>query len=81
MAKRTTYHIVPDQANGWAITKDGSDEVRYAATQRGAEKEARRWALKKADGEIVIHRRDGKIRDTDTIYPANKKTRHIGLKK
>ncbi len=71
MAKRANYHVVPDSDKGWAVKKEGGEKVSaFAATQRGAEKKAKGFATKGGGGEVVIHRRDGKIRDKDTVYPA-----------
>jgi len=70
MAK-TNYHVVPDSDKGWVVKKEGaSRESGSAQTQRGAEKMAKDFASKKGGGEVVIHRRNGKIRDKDTVYPA-----------
>jgi hypothetical protein len=69
MAKTIRYHIVPNDEKGWAIKKEGSSKVSdYASTQRGAEKIAKRFASNKGGGEVIIHRRDGKIWDADTIF-------------
>ena len=71
MAK-SKYHVVPHAERGWAIKKEGAERVStYSSTQRGAEKVAKRLVSSSGGGEIVIHRRDGKIRDSDTIHPAH----------
>lgn len=72
MAKKGNYHIVPDSNNGWAVKREGAEKVSaFAATQRGAEKLAKNFSANHGGGEVVIHRRDGKIRDKDTVYPAS----------
>jgi len=69
--KNNNYHVVPHKENGWAIKKAGADRVSaYAPTQRAAEKTAKTYSLNSGGGEVVIHRRDGKIRDKDTMHPA-----------
>jgi hypothetical protein len=71
MAKTTRYHIVPNEEKGWAIKKEGAKKVSdFASTQRGAERIAKRFATNSGGGEVIIHRPDGKIRDSDTIYSA-----------
>jgi uncharacterized protein YdaT len=70
MAKRNNYHVVPKE-DGWAVKKEGAKRASAtAATQRGAEQRAKDLATRNGGGEVVIHRRDGKIRDKDTMYPA-----------
>ncbi len=72
MSKRTNYHIVPSPDKGWAVRKEGATKVSgFAPTQRGAEKMAKTFSGNSGGGEVVIHRRDGKIRDKDTVYPAS----------
>jgi hypothetical protein len=72
MPKRSNYHIVPSPEKGWIVRKEGAKKISdSAATQRGAEKRAKELASKNGGGEVVIHRRDGKIRDKDTIFPAS----------
>ncbi|MFA6215566.1 MAG: DUF2188 domain-containing protein [Patescibacteria group bacterium] len=66
----TTYHILPDPDKGWAIKKEGGRRKIFAPTQKSAEKIARRSATS-GRFEIVIHRRDGRIRDMDTIHPTS----------
>ena len=65
------YHITPDSKKGWVVKKEGAGKAsEFASTQRGAEKIAKKFASNSGGGEVVIHRRDGKIRDKDTIHPA-----------
>jgi hypothetical protein len=65
------YHVVPDSDKGWAVKKQGAKRASdFASTQRSAEKMAKKFATNSGGGEVVIHRRDGKIRDKDTMYPA-----------
>lgn len=65
------YHIVPDSEEGWVVKKEGATRRSGSATtQRAAEKVAKSFATNSGGGEVVIHRRDGKIRDKDTMRPA-----------
>lgn len=71
MAKKGNYHVVPSPEEGWAVRREGATKVSdFAPTQRGAEKIAKKLSTNAGGGEVVIHRRDGKIRDKDTVFPA-----------
>jgi hypothetical protein len=63
------YHVVP-KSGGWSVIKEGAEKGRFAPTQRAAEKMAKNFATNAGGGEVVIHGRDGKIRDKDTMAPA-----------
>ncbi len=68
---RNERHVVP-HADGWAIRKPGSDRVSdTAATQRDAIDRARELLTNDSGGEVVIHRPDGTIRDSDIVPPGN----------
>lgn len=68
---KNNYHVVPNDDNGWAIKREGSSRASgFSPTQRGAEKKAKNLVTNGGGGEVVIHRRDGKIRDKDTMFPA-----------
>lgn len=64
MAKRN-QHVVP-LGNGWAVKREGSKKFTVITeTQRNAITVAREIA-KNSKSELVIHGRDGKIRDKDS---------------
>ena len=68
---RKARHVVP-RDNRWAVVKPGSDRVSALAdTQRQAMDRAREILSNDGGGELVIHRPDGKIRDSDTVPPGN----------
>lgn len=68
MAKKTNYHVVPDKERGWAVRKAGADRASaFATTQSAANTAAKVLASKHGGGEVVIHSRDGRIRDKDTM--------------
>lgn len=64
MAKRVReIHVIPHN-QGWAVRSEGDSGVSVHNTQRDAIKAARKTA--RADkGEVVIHARDGRIRQRD----------------
>lgn len=63
MSKR--QHVVP-HPDGWAVRKEGSDRVTSIhPTQRDAFDRAREIAINQRT-EVVTHRPDGRIRDSDS---------------
>lgn len=71
MGKRNQRHIVPNQDGGWDVRAPGSERASsHHETQAGAERRAKEIISNAGGGEAVIHGRDGKIRDSDTVPPA-----------
>jgi hypothetical protein len=74
MAKRSSgsggnRHVVRDGKN-WAVKKPGTaTPVSRHRTQGAAEREANRQVGREGGGEVRIHGRDGRIRDSDTVPP------------
>lgn len=69
MARR---HVVPNPRSGWDIKKPGQPQrTGHAARQADAERQAKRQVAREGGGEVVTHRPDGRIRDSDTIRPGN----------
>ncbi len=65
-------HVVPNQNGGWAVKKPGSDRASaIARTQGEAEKKAKAFVSSEGGGEVRIHGRDGRIRDSDTVKPGH----------
>lgn len=69
----SNYHVSKNKnTQDWNIQKEGASRTsRSAATQREAEKMAKEFAGNSGGGEVRIHGLDGKIRDSDTVAPAN----------
>ena len=62
--------VVPDGKGGWKVTRPGSEKASArATTQRSAEKRAKEIVRGEGGGEVRIHGRDGRIRDSDTVPP------------
>lgn len=60
-------HVVPHPDGGWAVKKeDGKRATSRHPTQKSAIDRGREIA-KNQCSELVIHRRDGRIRDSDTF--------------
>lgn len=65
MTKKKDIHVVPHD-NGWATKKEGAGRVGSVAdTQKEAIERARVQAERERV-EVVIHKRDGTIRDSDS---------------
>lgn len=61
-------HVVPHQ-DGWATKKEGAERAGAVLdTQREAIERARDQA-RREHVEVVIHRKDGTIRDSDSYGP------------
>jgi hypothetical protein len=70
MSEEKDRHVVPD-GDGWSVKVAGKkDPESRHATQADAEKAAKATTAKGGGGEVRIHGRDGKIRDSDTVRPA-----------
>lgn len=72
MAPRNERHVTPHPEGGWKV--DAPDSSRASArtdTQAEAIDRAREIVGGLGGGEVVIHGRDGRIRDSDTVAPGN----------
>ena len=68
----TDRHVVPADKGGWDVVKpDGKRASAHASTQKEAIDRARDIVHNAGGGEVVIHDRHGKIRDSDTVAPGN----------
>ena len=66
------YHVSKGSNGKWGAKKAGSEKVsKYFNTQKEAEKAAKQYSHNTGGGEVRIHGRDGKIRDSDTVKPGN----------
>lgn len=65
MAKKRDIHVVP-RGGGWARVKEGASRAgSLHSTQKDAINSAREQARRERV-EVVIHRKDGRIRDSDS---------------
>ena len=66
MSKKRDIHVVPHKNGGWATKKEGANRAGIrTSTQQGAIERARTQAIRERT-EVVIHRPDGRIRDSDS---------------
>lgn len=65
-------HVVANPEGGWDVKKPGSARASaHTSTQQEAVDRAREIVRNQGGGEVRIHGRDGRIRDSDTIAPGN----------
>ena len=70
--KSPNRHVVPSPKGGWDVKKPGTGRtVAHTETQKAATDRARRIVRNAGGGEVRIHGRDGRIRDSDTVPPGN----------
>ncbi|GAA0950578.1 hypothetical protein GCM10009554_50700 [Kribbella koreensis] len=68
---RNERHVVRD-GDKWKVVAPGADRASATASTQGeAINRAREIVRNTGGGEVVIHRPDGTIRDSDTIAPGN----------
>jgi hypothetical protein len=69
---RNERHVVKNPAGGWDVKKPGSSRRSgHERTQDAAADRAGTIVGNSGGGEVVIHRPNGKIRDSDTVRPGN----------
>ena len=68
---RKSKDVVRDPSGGWNVRTPGraSPDSRHR-TQAAAERRAKASMAREGGGEVRIHGRDGRIRDSDTVPPA-----------
>ncbi len=65
------YHVSkPKDSKDWTVKREGAERISDTArTQQRAERIAKQLSGNSGGGEVRIHGRDGKIRDSDTVSP------------
>lgn len=70
MANKSRHVVRTD--GGWAVKAPGATKASAVRpTQAAAIEKAREIMTNRGGGEVVVHGRDGKIRDADTVAPGN----------
>lgn len=70
MSKRQERHVTPHPDGGWQVARPDADRASaLTPTQADGIERAREILERAGGGEIVIHRPDGSIRDSDTVAP------------
>ena len=66
MSNKRDIHVVPHKDGGWATKKEGASRAGHRTrTQKQSIDIARDQAIRERS-EVVIHRPDGRIRDSDS---------------
>lgn len=66
MSDTKNVHVVPSPNGGWDVKREGEPHpINHSGTQQAAI-DAGRDVARDSHGELVIHGRDGKIRDKDS---------------
>lgn len=69
---RNQRHVIRSPKGGWDVKKPKASRASAnKPTQKEAIARAREILGNDGGGELVIHRRDGTIRDSDTVPPGN----------
>lgn len=72
MSNNNRRHVVPNEDGGWDVRAPGAQRSSaHTDTQADAVRRAGEIVRNAGGGEVVIHGRDGRIRDSDTIAPGN----------
>jgi hypothetical protein len=65
MSTKRDIHVVP-HGDGWATRKEGAQRVGNTADTQGEAIDRAREQAQREGVEVVIHRPDGRIRDSDS---------------
>lgn len=69
---RNERHVVPNPDGGWDVVAPGTARASaHVETQAEGIDRAREIVGNSGGGEVVIHRPNGQIRDSDTVSPGN----------
>ncbi|MCY4369247.1 MAG: DUF2188 domain-containing protein [bacterium] len=72
LSKQSNRHVVPNPDGGWDVKAPNAQRSSaHTLTQAEAEQRAKEIVGNLGGGEVVIHRPDGTIRDSDTVPPGN----------
>jgi hypothetical protein len=66
MSRRNNYHVVPNGEDGWALRREGSKRATSLHATQAETIEAGRSHAINRQAELVIHRPNGQIRDSDS---------------
>jgi hypothetical protein len=69
---RNERHVTRDPDGGWNVVKPNAARISaHTETQGTAIDRAREIVGNLGGGEVVVHGRDGRTRDSDTVPPGN----------
>lgn len=62
------FHVIENPDGDWMIKASRNGSGRRYRNQRDAVVAAREALRNKGGGELIVHSRDGRIRDRDTVF-------------
>ncbi len=68
MTRKRDIHVIP-HSDGWATRKENTDRAGVVTDTQGEAIARAREQARREHVEVVIHRRDGTIRDSDSYGP------------
>lgn len=66
MSKKKDIHVVPHKEGGWATKREGASRAGSKHPTQGAAIDKAKGTAIREKVEVVIHRPDGRIRDSDS---------------
>ncbi len=66
MSKKKDLHVVPHKDGGWATKREGASRAGSKHPTQSAAIEKAQDTARREKLEVVIHRPDGRIRDSDS---------------
>ena len=63
---RSTHHVVPNPDGGWDVKRGGAIKASRHTDTKSEAVDIARVISRNQNTELVIHRRDGKIQNTDS---------------
>lgn len=81
MAKKS-YHVIARSNGEWSVKKTGAERASgIFPTKKDAVTNARRLVIKSGGGELIIHEKDGRIKERDSYGNDPKPPRSIDNKR
>ena len=66
MTKKKDHHVTPHPDGGWQVKREGAKRASTRHDTQGDAIDQARKGAQRERTEVVIHRKDGKIRDSDS---------------
>lgn len=66
-----TYHVIPSPKGGWSVKKSRAERATRRFDNQEKAISFARGIVANDDGVVVIHRRDGTVRDKLTVGPSD----------
>jgi len=68
VADASSHHVVSNPRGGWSVKREGSNKASRTFENQQEAVDYAKNALAGQGGDVVIHGRDGRIRDKETIH-------------